>query len=125
MKDFKDLEVFVQARLLVKDVYRMTSTFPKEEVYGITNQIRRSAVSILSNIAEGMGRQHKADTVQFLFVSRGSLYELEAQILISFDLGYITENNHELLNRQIQTCRKLLQGFINYIKESDHVKYSR
>ncbi|MBC7389380.1 MAG: four helix bundle protein, partial [Opitutaceae bacterium] len=57
MKDFKDLDVFIQSRLLVKEVYKVTSIFPKEEVYSLTNQIRRSSVSILSNIAEGMGRQ--------------------------------------------------------------------
>lgn len=82
-------------------------------------------MSILSNIAEGMGRQHKADTVQFLFIARGSIYELEAQLLISIDLGFLSQDQFEKINIQIQSCRKLLQGFINYIKESDHVKYSR
>jgi len=116
MKDYKELELFVKSRELVRNVYDATKTFPKEEIYGLTNQIRRSAVSILSNISEGMGRQHKSESIHFLHISRGSIYELEAQLLISLDLHYIEEDKHQQLDNQIQTSRKLLNGFINYLK---------
>jgi four helix bundle protein len=122
MKDYKDLDVFKQSRILVKDVYTMSASFPKEEVYGLTSQIRRSAVSILSNIAEGMGRQHSNDKIHFLHISRGSLYELEAQLLIASDLQYLNPEHSKILDEQIQTSRKLLNGFINYIKERNHAK---
>lgn len=122
MKDYKQLEVFVKSRELVKEIYEVTSAFPKEEIYGLTNQVRRSSVSIISNISEGMGRQHKADTIQFMYISRGSLYELETQIMIASDLRYLTTIQYDQLNVQIESCRRLLNGFIKYLKDSNYGK---
>jgi four helix bundle protein len=116
MKDYKKLDVFVQSRELVKLIYEESEPFPAKEIYGLTSQMRRSAVSVLSNFSEGIGRQSKKDTIQFLYISRGSMYELETQLLISSDLGYL---NHESCNNlmiKIETCKKLLGGFINYYK---------
>lgn len=116
MKKYSDLEVWIEARKLVSETYILTKIFPKEEQYGLINQIRRSVISIPSNIAEGCGRQSSKETIHFLFIARGSLYELETQLYISNDLNYI---NIEQLNNillQIQTCMKLLSGFINYYK---------
>jgi len=93
LKSYLDLEVWKKTRILAKEVYNTTKLFPKEEIYGLTNQIRRSAVSVVSNIAEGIGRQTAKDTIQFLYISRGSLYELETQLFIAFDLEYIKMNN--------------------------------
>mgnify|MGYP001820963162 CR=1 FL=1 len=91
MKSFTDLEVWNEARKLVNSVYLMSNKFPESENYGITSQIRKCAVSIPSNIAEGCGRQSSKETIHFLHISRGSLFELETQIYISFDQKYITK----------------------------------
>src|SRR6478609_10265038 len=90
---YQDLDVWKQSKALVRDIYELTKAFPKEEQFGLTNQLRRAAVSIPSNIAEGCGRNHFKDSIQFFFVSRGSLYEIETQIIIAFDLGYISNSD--------------------------------
>ena len=115
-KDYSSLNVWKGAKSLVSDIYRLTHQFPSNENYGLTSQIRRCAVSVPSNIAEGCGRNHSKDSIQFFYISRGSLYELETQIHISLDLEYI--NKEELINilNQITVCKKLLNGFINYYK---------
>ncbi|HRJ30691.1 MAG TPA: four helix bundle protein, partial [Cyclobacteriaceae bacterium] len=88
---YKDLDVWQQTRLLVKSVYELTRKFPKDEQFGLTTQSRRAAVSVPSNIAEGCGRNHFRDSTQFFFIARASLYELETQLIVAGDLGYITE----------------------------------
>lgn len=77
MTNYKSLDAWKKAMELVKEVYLLTKSFPKEELYALTSQTKRAAVSISSNIAEGMGRNYKKDTIQFLHISRGSVYELE------------------------------------------------
>jgi len=84
-REYTDLEVWQKCRALTSSIYSLTKPFPKEELFGLTNQMRRSAVSILSNIAEGCGRNHTKDSLQFFYIARGSLYELESQLYISFD----------------------------------------
>ena len=116
LEDYKDLEVFKECRKLVKSVYEVTSCFPKEEMYGITNQIRRCSVSIISNFAEGMGRQHTTDTIHFMHISRGSLFELETQCILASDLNFLSSAQFDEIIRAIKTCLKLLNGFINYLK---------
>jgi four helix bundle protein len=88
-KRYKDLNVWQEARKLSKDIYSLTSEFPKEEQFGLINQMRRCAISVPSNIAEGCGRNYPKDSIQFFHISRGSLYELETQLYLSFDLNYI------------------------------------
>jgi len=116
MKKYTDLEVWIEARKLVKLVYVLTENYPKEELYGLVNQIRRSAVSIPSNIAEGCGRQSSKETIHFLYIARGSAYELETQLFLSEDLNYTSKEELENSLSQIRTCVKLLNGFINYYK---------
>ncbi len=115
-KEYTELEVWMESRKLVNIVYVKTKTFPREELFGLTNQIRRSAVSIPSNIAEGCGRITSNDTIQFLHISRGSLFELETQIYISLDQNYISEIEFNEIANQILICKKSLNGFINYYK---------
>ena len=112
-----ELDVWISSRELVKKVYELTKSFPKEELYGLTNQIRRSSISVPSNIAEGCGRKSSKETIQFLFIARGSLFELETQIYLSNDLGYISEDTLRQILSMIETCMKLLNGFINYYKK--------
>ena len=117
MKSYIELDVWIEARKLVNQVYEITNDFPKEEMYGITNQIRRCSVSIPSNIAEGCGRQTPKDSIRFLYISRGSLYELETQLYLSNDLKFVSEERLNNVLFQIETCKKLLNGFINYYKK--------
>jgi four helix bundle protein len=114
--EYSKLEVWIEARKLVSLLYDSSKLFPKEELFGLTNQMRRAAVSIPSNIAEGCGRQTSKDTINFLHISRGSLYELETQYYLAFDQKYIDENNFNIAFGQIQICKKLLNGFISYYK---------
>lgn len=91
MKNYTDLEIWIETRRLVNEIYQLTKSFPKEEVYGITNQIRRSSISVSSNITEGCGRQSSKETIHFLYIARGSLYELETQLYLSSDQNYISK----------------------------------
>ncbi|MES2416642.1 MAG: four helix bundle protein [Bacteroidota bacterium] len=88
-KSYTDLDVWKEARILTNEIYAITRDFPKEEQFGLTNQMRRCAVSILSNIAEGCGRNYPKDSIQFYYVTSGSIYELETQIYIAFDQQYL------------------------------------
>jgi len=116
MKNYTELEVWKFARALVKSVYQLTKHFPNPEIYSLTNQINRSVISVPSNIAEGIGRQSDKETIQFLYISKGSLFELETQMYLAFDLEYISEDQLKVILEQLSSCKKLLNGFINYFK---------
>ena len=95
-------------------IYEITRSFPKEEVYGMVQQLRRAGVSVPSNIAEGCGRRTSADTIQFLYISRGSLYEIETQLYLANDLNYLDDKALVDVIERVKECKKLLNGFINY-----------
>ena len=116
-KGFTDLEVWQQARKLTSLVYSLTKSFPKEELFGLTNQLRRAAISVPLNIAEGAGRYTKKDNLQFLFIARGSLYELECQLYLAADQLYISSNQLEELLSEVNRSKKLLNGFISYLRK--------
>ena len=113
MSSYRDLIVWQKSINLVKLVYDNTKTFPKEEQYGITSQIRRSAVSIPSNIAEGFGRFQTNDYVRFLQIARGSLFELQTQIEISKLLEYITESDFKIISELTIEIEKMINSMIN------------
>lgn len=113
---YKDLDVWKEARLLVKFVYESIAKYPKEEIFGLQSQIKRATISIPSNIAEGSGRNTRKDSLQFFYIARGSAYELETQLYLSFDLSFIDEHTLNNLLIQIEKVRKLLSGLINYYK---------
>ncbi len=113
MHDFKKLHVWQKSRQLVKDIYEVSQDFPKEEMYGLTSQIRRSAISVPSNIAEGCGRSTNADTARFLDIAQGSCFELETQIILSFDLNYISETVVRDLWKRTDEVQKMIDGFKN------------
>ena len=121
-RTYRDLDVWKKARSLVKEVYLVTRSFPKDEMYGLMSQMRRCAVSIPSNIAEGYGRQFKKETIQFLHIARGSLFELETQLFIASDLSYIDEECLEKLLMQLDDCKKLLNGLIKYFENKESLK---
>ncbi len=91
MKNFTELDVWKEARKLVKLVYQFSERFPISETYGLSQQMRRSSISVASNISEGCGRNTAKDTNQFMYISRGSLFELETQSYLAFDLEFITK----------------------------------
>ena len=114
MKTHKDLDVWKLSRVFVSDVYKITEDFPKSENYGLTSQIRRSVISIPSNIAEGSARQGNKEFIQFLYISLGSLAELETQLLLAIDLNYLKED--ENLFKKLERIRMMLLGLIRSIK---------
>jgi len=115
MKTHKDLDVWKKSMDIVTEIYRVTKDFPKEEVYGLTNQMRRSVVSIPSNIAEGAGRNSKKEFIQFLYVALGSVSELETQLLIAQNLTYLKDVRQFL--DQIDSIKKMLNGLINHLND--------
>lgn len=116
IKDFKDLITWEESHKLVLMVYKTTKNFPKDEIFGLTSQMRRASVSITSNIAEGFGRQGMKEKIQFYYLSQGSLIELKNQIEISKDVGYINESNYKELLEQADLAHKLLQGLTTKTK---------
>jgi four helix bundle protein len=110
---YTELEVWKKARAFASHIYLITAKFPKEEIYGLTSQIRRCAISIPSNIAEGCGRQHNKETIHFLSIARGSLYEIETQLYISKDIEIISDENLTVCLSEI--LGKLINGYIRYI----------
>lgn len=96
----------------VTNIYNITKAFPKDEIYGLTNQIRRASVSVPSNIAEGAARKGKTEFKQFLYIALGSLAEVETQLIISKEITYITIETLEELIEKLTTIRKLLLGLI-------------
>lgn len=111
----KDLEVWKESIALVKMIYEMTSDFPKSEVYGITLQLRRAAVSITTNIAEGSARNGLKELHQFIGVAMGSASEVDTLVIIAKDLGYI-KMDFDKVEKQLNLVRKLLIGYKKYIK---------
>ena len=117
LKSYVELDVWKKSRELANLIFALTKQFPKEEIYGIISQMRRSAVSVPSNIAEGCGRNTPTDSIRFYFIARGSLYELETQLYLSFDQKFISQNELNISLALILDCKKLLNGFINYFEK--------
>jgi len=114
MKNHKDLDVWNMSMEFVTDVYNLTKIFPNNEIYGLTNQLRRAAVSIPSNIAEGAARNSKKEFIQFLYISLGSLAEVETQLIISQKLEY--SESIDSLVAKIERIKKMLNGLIFHSK---------
>jgi four helix bundle protein len=117
IKSYKDLIVWQKSMTLVEFVYKVTSSFPKEETFGLTNQLRRCAVSIPSNIAEGKGRGTRKDYRQFLLISYGSASELETQILIAKNLNYLDEKHFDEIISLIDEISRMLMTIIRKLKD--------
>jgi four helix bundle protein len=112
---FVGLEVWQKARLLAKDIYVVTRSYPREEMFGLTQQMRRAAVSVLCNIAEGRGRGSRAEYRRFVLIARGSIFELQAQIIISSDIGYLAESTAESLGKRTAEIARMLSGLVRYL----------
>ena len=124
MHNFKELKIWQLSRCLVKDIYLLTKKFPDDERFGLTQQIRRAAVSIPSNIAEGSGRNSNNDFSRFLDIANGSAFEVETQLILSLDLEYISQVEFDFLNEKLQVIEKMIFNFNQSLKEQKTVKVS-
>jgi four helix bundle protein len=120
---FEDLEVWQYAMELVYDVYDVTANFPRDERYGLTSQMRRAAVSIPSNIAEGKGRTSDKDFGLFLCHARGSVYELQTQIMLARHLGYFSDESASDVKTKADRVGRMLNGLITYTQEEARARH--
>ena len=112
--DFRELQIWQKAKAMCPSIYELTASFPAEEKFGITSQIRRAAVSVPSNIAEGHGRSSNADFVRFLYISLGSIRELETLLEISVDLKYVGECKESI--DRLQELAKMISSLITRLR---------
>lgn len=111
-KGFRGLKAWQKAYNLALEIYKITRYFPKTEVYGLTSQIQRAAISVAANIAEGYERNHRKEYIQFLMIAKGSLGEVETYLLFAKDLGYIVSEKYIIMEEQRQEVGKVLRGLI-------------
>jgi len=116
INSYKDLKIWQKGIELVEIIYTITASFPQNEQYGLTSQIKRSSVSVPSNIAEGWGRGYNSNFLQFIKIARGSLYELETQLLIAYKIQLITKEDFELIQNLIVIESKMINSFITSLK---------
>ncbi|WP_303925228.1 four helix bundle protein [Draconibacterium sediminis] len=119
MHQFKELKVWQKGRVLVKEIYQATHTFPKDELFGIVSQMRRAAVSIPTNIAEGCGRNSDKELGRFLDIANGSAFELETLMILSLDLEYLSQNKFEEFDAKLNEVQKMIFGLKQSLKIHD------
>ena len=117
IRDFIDLNTWKMARALRASIYKVCKRFPKDELFGLTSQIRRAAISITANIAEGYGRFSYQENVQFCRQSRGSVYELRDHLTTAFDAGYISSEDYRALDEQAKNVLRMINGYIRATKK--------
>lgn len=120
IKNFRDLKIWPSGMEIVLCIYGLTGKYPKEELFSLVSQMRRAAVSMPSNIAEGFARQHNKEYTQFLYISLGSAAELETQIEISFKLNYINESSRNELIEKIKQFSRMTTSLINCVSASSN-----
>ncbi|MFB6355928.1 MAG: four helix bundle protein [bacterium] len=118
MRDYQELDVWTKAHELVLKIYSRTESFPEDEKFGLTSQIRRASVSIPSNIAEGTGKNSDKEFSRFLEIARSSATELDYQLHLANDLGYIDDAKSDILQSNISEIKKMLTGFIDSLTNS-------
>jgi len=118
MKTHKDLNVWQESIALVTLIYEKTKSFPKDELFSLTSQIRRCAVSIPSNISEGAARESNKEFIRFLYISQGSIAELDTQLLIANNLNFLSKEDYINLDEKLVSIRKMLAGLIKFRKGS-------
>ncbi len=117
MQDFRKIRAWDKARLVVLDIYRMTAGFPSSELYGLTNQLRRAAVSVTANIAEGCGRGSDADFARFLQIAVGSSFEVDALLLVAKDLGFLSAPEYATLEPKIAEMKRMLNALLQTVRQ--------
>jgi len=116
-KPHKKLEAWKKAIALTTKIYKLTDQLPEAEKFGLISQMRRAAVSIASNVAEGAARNTKKEFIQFLFTAQGSLSELDTQIIICKELGYVSDKDCESIDQEMEEESKLIAGLIKYLRK--------
>ncbi len=116
MRDFRELKVWEKAHQLTLAVYRITGSFPRQELYGLTSQIRRASSSVPANIVEACGRGTNAEFAHFLQIAFGSATELEYHLLLSRDLDLLKESDHDALNNEVTEIKRMLSSFIQKLR---------
>ena len=119
---YQDLRVWQKSIDFITDIYKVTKSFPSSELYGLVTQLRRAAVSVSSNIAEGQGRTTKRDFHRFLGQSRGSLLEIETQLVVSTNLGYISAEERQRLMSDVGVLKAMLNGLMESLVEPEHAE---
>jgi four helix bundle protein len=122
MRNYRDLQVWSKAHSLTLELYRLSRNFPRDEIYGITAQIRRSASSIGANLAEDCGRQSENEMARFLKISLGSASELDYHLLLAHDLGLLASEQHQNAARELTSIRKMLRSLLSAIEEKGKLK---
>jgi four helix bundle protein len=123
MRDFREIKAWQKSHQLTLKLYALTKSFPKDEIYGLTSQIRRATVSIGCNIAEGCGRSSDAELGRFLTIAAGSAAELEYQLLLSRDLGFLSQEEYARVAALVTELKKMLAAFIGKLKrDSDELE---
>lgn len=117
LNSFTELECWKEARVLRKEISALAKTFPAEEKYSLVSQIKRSSRSVTANIAEGHGRYHYQENIQFCRQARGSLTETFEHLIVAFDEEYIDREKLDYFQSRLETCLKILNGFINYLQK--------
>ena len=120
IEKFEDIEAWQKARELTREIYRVTNRGDFAKDFGLRDQIRRASVSIMSNIAEGFGRGGNREFVQFLSMAKGSVSEVQAQLYVAVDVGYLTKAQFQQLYSLSQSTGNLIGGFIRYLAASEH-----
>ena len=121
MRNYVKLIAWRMGMEISRDVYLLTKKYPKDEVYGLVSQTKRAATGVPANIAEGMGREHRNDTIRFLFIARGSLYELDMLLMIALSIGIITKEEYKIISDKIEKAYMTLNGLIKYFKKGNLV----
>jgi len=116
MKDFRQLKVWEKSHHLALAIYKATKVFPKEELYGLTSQIRRSSMSIPTNIAEGCGRNTDADFARFLQMAMGSASETEYQLILARDLDFLPKDSYEQLHNEAEEVKRMLSSLLKTLR---------
>jgi len=116
MQDFRDLKVWEKAHYLTLGVYKATATFPKDELYGLTSQIRRSSASVPTNIAEGCGRSGDPEFARFVQIAMGSASEVEYQLLLAHDLGFMNSAKYKTLSNQVIEVKRMLAVLLQKLR---------
>lgn len=118
MQDFRNIKAWQKGHQVVLDVYRATASYPSAEIYGLTSQTRRAAVSVTSNIAEGCGRGSDADFARHLQIALGSAFEVDSLLLTARDLGFLPTESYEPLDEKVQEAKRILNAFLQTVRRT-------
>ena len=122
MLSYKKLDAWIYSMEMVKEIYELTKSYPKGEMFGLTSQTKRAAVSVPCNMAEGLGRNFKKDSIQFLHISRGSAYEVETLLSVAVMTDTIDQEAYARINYMLEKCIRLINGLINYLEKETSLK---